>query len=1216
MRAHDRWRIERVRVIIGFLSTSVVLALVLSPCAARVRPGGLWAWASTAPMIDGFLRPTYAFFDMPYPAEWADAYKVNFVLAWGAEVHDASVYVMNDYVNLYIAFEIKFEDYDPDDQVWVNFDNDDDNEKEVGDNVLCLDAESAHVETFAGKFHDRFWLRPGDEYPNTDSAVDGIDDGVGACKFTGETLYNGNYTFEFAFPLDTSDDDHDFSLDVGDTVGFNILYLDAYGGPDSEAGWPTFTKVNWAEMAAIRIAGPALPPPPSTVNLKIGDIEITQAVQFPNNTLPLVLGKTTIVRVYVVVLLAGYIRCVPNVEVYLYATRGFRSRALPGVFSSNGPLRQSFDAPVTIHREHLEDSANFLLPDYWTQETSMNLQAFVKAPLSQGESDYADNWMMYYGSPKRTVLFKSTTDLTVHVYPFDVTWATPSQPTDKNILDIEQYLLAAYPVADINFIRHAPFRWSGHSIDDAIEELNVQALALRLRHPTDLIFGFLPSSTGFNAKSNPDWDIEGYDGLGFAAAGPMKVTCREGVMAHEFIHNLGPGCGDLDIEIWGWGLHTFHDADWPYPNNNINEYGMSAAWGWPPLLIPLNTPDIMSYDQSGSFPTTWMSPYRWENLYSYLDPPAAASTSSIQQTGEGLVISGWISKNGTGSLRSIFRFPETQESPSGPSNYSLVLKDSTGSTLLNHSFGISFVDPDGEEQDPDYFTVVLPYLNATRSVSLLNGTILLDQITASANAPQVQVISPNGGETAGNDFTIAWTASDLDSDPLTFMVFYSGDNGSSWTPASPRITETAYLVNASRLPGGSQSLIRVMASDGFHTSSDQSDGVFSVPRKAPLDVTCTGAGPCNQYNFGDLVSVKGSAFDPEDGVLQDSAFTWTSSTNGVLGTGRVLTTTDLLPGNHTITLTATDSDGNNSTHSFTVNVELHDIAVVDFTTTKTVVGEGYGLVINYTLWNQGLSGETFNVTLVANKINVSFPSIQLFGSATEGWGFNTSNMTSPGPTITVNQWDRVNMLLFSADSLKHNFFIDYNGDESPSSGEPKSPDFTTNINYQFVADTRGAFAYYCQYHSSVMFGTFIVQEPTIESYYQETIEPQTYLGSTLKRTSIKYHTLLGLIKGYYNIGIHAGPVTGEIDTADNTFTDGWIIVATVGDVNADGIVDIEDIYGIALAYGSLYNSTDGQYWHPPPCGICPHSPNLDINADGIIDIEDIYTTALHYGETG
>jgi len=93
----------------------------------------------------------------------------------------------------------------------------------------------------------------------------------------------------------------------------------------------------------------------------------------------------------------------------------------------------------------------------------------------------------------------------------------------------------------------------------------------------------------------------------------------------------------------------------------------------------------------------------------------------------------------------------------------------------------------------------------------------------------------------------------------------------------------------------------------------------------------------------------------------------------------------------------------------------------------------------------------------------------------------------------------------------------------------------------------------------------------------------------------------GVAKGNHTITAEATQLPGETDTLDNTLTDGWIIVAMVGDINADGIVDITDIYLIALAFGAM---------PPDP----RYDPNLDIIYDDIIDISDIYTAAIHYGE--
>jgi hypothetical protein len=59
--------------------------------------------------------------------------------------------------------------------------------------------------------------------------------------------------------------------------------------------------------------------------------------------------------------------------------------------------------------------------------------------------------------------------------------------------------------------------------------------------------------------------------------------------------------------------------------------------------------------------------------------------------------------------------------------------------------------------------------------------------------------------------------------------------------------------------------------------------------------------------------------DFEDGSLSDSAFGWSSSLDGALGTGQVLET-GLSVGEHTLSLTVTDSDGLTDTAAIQVTV--------------------------------------------------------------------------------------------------------------------------------------------------------------------------------------------------------------------------------------------------------------------------------------------------------
>lgn len=114
------------------------------------------------------------------------------------------------------------------------------------------------------------------------------------------------------------------------------------------------------------------------------------------------------------------------------------------------------------------------------------------------------------------------------------------------------------------------------------------------------------------------------------------------------------------------------------------------------------------------------------------------------------------------------------------------------------------------------------------------------------------------------------------------------------------------------------------------------------------------------------------------------------------------------------------------------------------------------------------------LTVSVLPVGASVHNISLFGSASQGWGFTPSSISSPGPTIIVVQGDLVNLTLTSQDGLPHRFFVDYNGNGVLDSDEPASPVFSGTINYQFNATTSGTFTYYCQIHPGVMFGTFKV----------------------------------------------------------------------------------------------------------------------------------------------
>jgi plastocyanin len=101
--------------------------------------------------------------------------------------------------------------------------------------------------------------------------------------------------------------------------------------------------------------------------------------------------------------------------------------------------------------------------------------------------------------------------------------------------------------------------------------------------------------------------------------------------------------------------------------------------------------------------------------------------------------------------------------------------------------------------------------------------------------------------------------------------------------------------------------------------------------------------------------------------------------------------------------------------------------------------------------------------------------ITLYGSAINGWGSSAANITSPGPTIAIDQYDYLNLTLYSQDGLPHQFYVDYNNNGHIDTGEPASTTFSSNTVFGFNATISGTFTYRCSIHPNIMYGTLIVQ---------------------------------------------------------------------------------------------------------------------------------------------
>jgi hypothetical protein len=203
-------------------------------------------------------------------------------------------------------------------------------------------------------------------------------------------------------------------------------------------------------------------------------------------------------------------------------------------------------------------------------------------------------------------------------------------------------------------------------------------------------------------------------------------------------------------------------------------------------------------------------------------------------------------------------------------------------------------------------------------MALERAGMVLAERSASANAPEVDVVAPDGGDLHGIQVA-RWVATDPDGDALTYALFYSADDGAGWQPLAMSLATPAFLLDLDALPGGTARL-RVLATDGFHTTAAVS-AAFTVAPKAPA-VRIAAPEPNAVLAPHMALLLRGAGHDPEDGPLPDEALSWWSDRSGLLGRGAplVLPGATLPTGPHTITLIGTDADGQMGRKSITVYV--------------------------------------------------------------------------------------------------------------------------------------------------------------------------------------------------------------------------------------------------------------------------------------------------------
>lgn len=248
-------------------------------------------------------------------------------------------------------------------------------------------------------------------------------------------------------------------------------------------------------------------------------------------------------------------------------------------------------------------------------------------------------------------------------------------------------------------------------------------------------------------------------------------------------------------------------------------------------------------------------------------------------------------------------------------NYTLEMLDRSGASVTTVSFTPHEVEGDAPESGParGLFHVPIVEPGPFAAAIVARDGVELGRVTASPNAPQVSIVSPQPGESLGTGAVpVRWTATDDDGDDLFSTLLYSPDGGASWKTVAMHLQGTTSVLDPGLLTESLDGTLQLIVTDGLNSTVSEVSGLV-LPNNPP-ELTLLRPSTGDFFSGVQTLLFEALAFDPDEGPLADSQITWTSNLDGPLGVGRSLTilASDLSEGTHVVSVVAVDSFGASS----------------------------------------------------------------------------------------------------------------------------------------------------------------------------------------------------------------------------------------------------------------------------------------------------------------
>ncbi len=637
---------------------------------------------------------------------------------------------------------------------------------------------------------------------------------------------------------------------------------------------------------------------PSCQN-RIYGIEVTQSVQsYPAQSVPLVAEKITVARLYVRPVSGG---------ITSYRAR-LRVNRPGGPVVTVLPLAPydivKHTATPADFRYEADKSFMFALPSEMLSPGPLDLEAELldqnnnpiagTPPYKKSVSFINRLWFSYYGS--RYVYSQAGPAC------MGMAAANVIPPLSEMYSQIP-YMNALLPTANIYLISDG-----NPNVVPSFDNNDCGGVTRASAYAAKRIDYLHPHGGNRYYMLQPD-KSPGYFGFSYVTGSSNVVTYAQNYLADEgptLAHEMGHALG-----VWP---HTF-DPGSPYPRKDgfvgINP-GIKTHFR-PPQVVPSKVGgnkasfDIMSYTAP-----YWVSDFNYCQLLSLLSAAlqsptecggvdVSASTwtpfdvlglayaqepdqsrpafgaaptgimASTEQVPAYLHITGTVGPGDTGSLLTLETLASDEDLASKTSGAAWVLlfRDANNQIVSRLPFDPPLSSA-RDAQTPISFAWFVRHDPKVRHIELRHGDRVVAERKASREAPRVELLKVPEG-TVESPQRVEWRGKDGDGDALTYSLWYSADRGVHWLPVVVDHAATSFEVEFNRLPPSDGALLRVLATDGFHTTAARMTKPFRVT--SPETIAWIGVVPSapNQTTIHAL----GSAMSWKEGVISEPArFTW------------------------------------------------------------------------------------------------------------------------------------------------------------------------------------------------------------------------------------------------------------------------------------------------------------------------------------------------------